>query len=271
MMVYLATTILLVQASCNCIIYFPFLLPCWICFDFVPFSAHHPYFSMIGDKVEEVVDCVPSISTPQIFVERTLAIIKPEAINKALEIEEIIVRSGFTILQKRRVHMTPEQVSDFYAEHFGKLFFPNLVAYMSSGPVIVYALAREKAISYWREMLGPTNSIKARDTHPDSLRAIYGTDNQRNGVHGSDSYRSSEREIRFFFHDSITEPISVGEAAQDYLARAINPTLIKGLTELCKKKPFHPVTWLADWLLDNNPYKPNIKKNGLPVVEEPLY
>lgn len=118
---------------------------------------------------------------------------------------------------------------------------------MSSGPVITMVLARERAISYWRELIGPTNTIKARQTHPDwwvshcekvenayyfyrqekqinaakvaltfnvnylrnfmvchicSLRAIYGTDDQRNGLHGSDSYSSAAREIRFFFPDS---------------------------------------------------------------------
>lgn len=71
------------------------------------------------------------------------------------------------LLQKRRVHLTPEQASDFYAEHYGKLFFASLVAYMSSGPVIALVIARDQAISYWRELIGPTNTLKARQTHPD--------------------------------------------------------------------------------------------------------
>ena len=70
-------------------------------------------------------------------------------------------------VQKRRVHLTPEQASDFYAEHYGKLFFPSLVAYMSSGPVLALVVSREKGISYWRELIGPTNTLKARQTHPD--------------------------------------------------------------------------------------------------------
>lgn len=203
-------------------------------------------------------DVVPNMNSPQIFVERTLAIIKPDAIPKADEIEDIILRSGFTILQKRRVHLTPEQASDFYAEHYGKLFFPSLVAFMSSGPIIAMILAKEKSISYWRELIGPTNTNKARQTHPDCLRAIYGTDDQRNGLHGSDSYSSAEREIRFFFPDSVVEPIPVGQAARDYLSKAVNPTLLKGLTHLCKQKPSDPVIWLADWLLENNPNKPKV-------------
>ncbi|KAJ8022407.1 Nucleoside diphosphate kinase-like 5 [Holothuria leucospilota] len=201
---------------------------------------------------------------PQIYVERTLAIIKPDAIHKADEIEEIILRSGFTILSKRRIHLTPEQASDFYAEHYGKMFFPSLVAYMSSGPIIVMVLARENAIPYWRELCGPTHSVKARETHPESfffycsIRALYGFDDQRNAVHGSDGIISAEREIRFMFNSSIVEPIPMKQAAKDYLERAVNVTLLAGLTELCKQKPEDPVKWLADWLVANNPNKPTI-------------
>ncbi|KAL5018787.1 hypothetical protein ScPMuIL_004509 [Solemya velum] len=211
-----------------------------------------------GDKVE--------MDPPHIYVERTLAIVKPDAVNQAEEIEDIILRSGFSVLQKRRVHLTPEQASDFYAEHYGKLFFPSLVAYMSSGPIVALVIAKDRAISYWRELIGPTNTIKARQTHPDCLRAVYGTDDQRNAIHGSDSFSSAQREIRFFFPDSIVEPVPIGQAAVDYLAKAINPTLLKGLTSLCKQKPADPVMWLADWLLENNPNKPQICE---PTVEEP--
>jgi len=82
-------------------------------------------------------------------------------------------------LQRRRVSLTPEQASEFYAEHFGKPFFPSLVAYMSSGPILALALAREKAVTCWRELIGPTSAIKARTTHPDrqafehSMHAFY--------------------------------------------------------------------------------------------------
>ncbi|KAF6018398.1 NME5 [Bugula neritina] len=88
------------------------------------------------------------------------------------------------LLSDSRVQLTPEQASDFYAEHYGKLFFPSLVAYISSGPIIALALAREKAIAHWRDLIGPTNTLKARQTHPDCLRAIYGTDDQRNACMG---------------------------------------------------------------------------------------
>jgi len=70
--------------------------------------------------------------------------------------------------------LTPEQASEFYAEHFGKPFFPGLVAYMSSGPVMALVLAHETAIDRWRELIGPTDSSRARSTHPDR-QAFIGT------------------------------------------------------------------------------------------------
>ncbi|KAK6187437.1 hypothetical protein SNE40_005468 [Patella caerulea] len=206
------------------------------------------------------------MEAPHIYVEQTLAIVKPDCIHKAEEIEDIILRSGFAVLKKRRVHLTPEQASDFYAEHYGKLFFPSLVAYMSSGPVVALVISRDRAISYWRELIGPTNTYKARQTHPDCLRSLYGTDDQRNALHGSDGFSSSQREIRFFFPDSIVEPIAVGQAAKDYLSKVVNPTLLKGLTAVCKQKPRDPLVWLADWLLENNPNKPSVKDL---IVQEP--
>lgn len=63
--------------------------------------------------------------------------------------------------------MTPEQTSDFYAEHYGKMFFPSLVAYMSSGPTLAIVLAKQSAITYWRQLIGPTNTQKARDQAPE--------------------------------------------------------------------------------------------------------
>jgi len=75
---------------------------------------------------------------------------------------------------------------------------------------------------------------------------------------------SSQREIRFFFPDCIVEPVATGQAAKDYLSKSVNPTLLKGLTDLAKKKPEDPVLWLADWLLENNPNKPRVRN---PIVE----
>ncbi|CAL8083792.1 unnamed protein product [Calicophoron daubneyi] len=203
---------------------------------------------------------IPETNFPHINVERTLAIVKPDAVQFADEIEEIILQNHFFIIQKRRVQLSPEQASEFFAEHYGKMFFPSLVTYMSSGPIVVLVIARENAIAAWREVIGPTNSIKAKSLAPTSIRAIYGTDEQQNAVHGSDGFCSAEREIRFFFPDTVMEPIPMRVAAKDYLARNVNPTLLRGLTEVCKQKPKDPVPWLADWLLANNPNRPSINE-----------
>ncbi|CAH8570890.1 unnamed protein product [Schistosoma turkestanicum] len=196
-------------------------------------------------------------NSPYIHIERTLFIIKPDVIKYADKIEEVLLQKGFLILQKKRVHLTPEQASEFYAEHYGKIFYATLISYISSGPIEVLVIARENAISACRELIGPQNAFKAKAIAPESLRAIYGTDDQQNGIHGSDSFTSAEREIRFFFPDMIVSQVPVKLAAKDYLVRNVNPTLLKGLTELCKQKPKDPVLWLADWLLENNPNKPH--------------
>lgn len=202
--------------------------------------------------------------TGEIFVERTLALIKPDAVNKANEIETVLLNHGFTVLQKRRVVLTAEQCSDFYSEHYGKKFFPSLVAFMTSAPIVAMVLAKENAIQQWRELIGPTNSNTAKETNPDSIRALYGTNEQRNAVHGSDSAVSAEREIRFFFPNCIVEPIPTGQSAKDYLEQNVNKTLIKALTALCKEKPKDPVSWLADKLTELNPYKPKLSQVEAP-------
>ncbi|NWV03002.1 NDK5 kinase, partial [Ptilonorhynchus violaceus] len=196
---------------------------------------------------------------PQIYVERTLAVIKPDVADKEEEIEDLILRSGFQITQKRKLQLSPEQCSNFYAEQFGKVFFPNLTAYMSSGPLVAMVLARHCAVSYWKELLGPSNSLRARITHPHSLRALYGTDELRNGLHGSLSISSAEREIRFIFPEAILEPVPTGQRARDYLNLYVKPTLLAGLTALCKEKPTDPMIWLADWLIEHNPNKPKLQ------------
>ncbi|KAJ8015278.1 hypothetical protein DPEC_G00024460 [Dallia pectoralis] len=194
----------------------------------------------------------------RIYVERTLALIKPDAIDRAEEIEEVILTSGFTILQKRELRLSPEQCSDFYAEQYGKMIFPSLTTFMSSGPIVALALARHQAIAHWKAVIGPVNWFRDREKHPGCLRAKYGTTDMRNAVHGSDSFSSAERELKFMFPNSVIEPISMGEAATDYLGRFVSPTMLTGLTELCKQKPADPFKWLADWLVRNNPNKPNI-------------
>ncbi|XP_054648075.1 nucleoside diphosphate kinase homolog 5-like [Dunckerocampus dactyliophorus] len=195
------------------------------------------------------------VSCPRIYVETTLALIKPDAVHKSEEIEDIILKNGFAVLQRRTLLLTPEQCSDFYALHYGKLIFPRLTAYMSSGPIIALSLARDNAIAHWKSIIGPA---RATETHPECLRARYGTSELQNALHGSQSFHTAVREIKFMFPYTVIEHIHTREITHEYLNRHVNQTLMHGLNELCKRKPLNPCVWLADWLIKHNPNKPQI-------------
>uniref|UniRef100_A0A7S0R1P3 Nucleoside diphosphate kinase n=1 Tax=Pyramimonas obovata TaxID=1411642 RepID=A0A7S0R1P3_9CHLO len=200
--------------------------------------------------------------TKETGVEKTLALIKPDAIRNGdtANILQKIELKGFTIVTRSRIQLTPERAGEFYAEHKGKPFYDNLVNFMSSGPLMALVLAKSDAILAWRSLMGPTNSLKAREEAPKSLRALYGTDGTCNATHGSDSVASACREIRFFFPKLVQDPLPDSTGAKDFVARELQPTLVKCLTTLCKVKPtankLEAITWVANWLLDNNPNKP---------------
>lgn len=109
-----------------------------------------------------------------------------------------------------------------------------------SDDIIVMVLAKSDAVQEWRNLLGHPNPARAREETPNSLRARYGHDQTRNALHGSDHYHTAEKEIRFMFPQTITEPIYSGILARDYLNKYVNPVLVKGLTQLCKEKPLDP-------------------------------
>ncbi|KAJ3161782.1 thioredoxin domain-containing protein 6 [Geranomyces michiganensis] len=150
------------------------------------------------------------------LTERTLALIKPDAFAAGHRdaILERIRAKGFTIVAEKEVELTREQAREFYKEHDGRQFYEELVTWMSTPDLPIYAmvLERDTAITAWRELAGPTNSIKAREIAPESIRALYGKDGSKNAVHGSDSPQSAEREIRIVFGDSVS-PFPAGAPA----------------------------------------------------------
>lgn len=141
-------------------------------------------------------------------IERTCAIIKPDAYgaNKKDEILAKIKATGFTIVKEQEVTWTKERAGEFYAEHKQKPFFDALTDFMSSGPIYVMVLEREAGITGWRELAGPTNSDRAREIAPTSIRALFGKDSSANAVHGSDSPLSAEREISLLFGKEHAHP-----------------------------------------------------------------
>jgi nucleoside diphosphate kinase len=84
---------------------------------------------------------------------------------------QAIEKAGFTVVSKRHVQLTTGRAAEFYAEHMGKPFFEKLCGFMSSGPLVALVLAKREAISAWRALMGPTNSLTAKQEAPDSLRA----------------------------------------------------------------------------------------------------
>lgn len=134
----------------------------------------------------------------ELAIEQTLSIVKPDAVekNQIGEIIEYFETAGLKIVAAKLTRLTPEQAKTFYAVHKDKAFYKDLVAFMTSGPVLVQVLEGEDAIAVNRQVMGVTDPKKAS---PGTIRADFGTDVQHNAIHGSDSPETAKSEISFFF------------------------------------------------------------------------
>lgn len=134
-------------------------------------------------------------------VERTLSIIKPDAVAKNVigKIYKRFEKAGLNIVGSRMIHLSREQAEGFYAEHKVRPFFPELVAFMTSGPVVVSVLEGDNAVALNRELMGATNPAEAA---PGTIRADFAQTIDENAVHGSDSPTSAAREIAYFFDEA---------------------------------------------------------------------
>lgn len=134
-------------------------------------------------------------------MERTLTIVKPDAVStgKSGLILAHLEREGFRMAGLKRLRLSVEQARAFYAVHRQRPFYEPLVAFMTESPVIVAALEREDAVSHLRRTMGATDSRKAE---AGTIRNLYGTDIERNAIHGSDSPENAAKEIAFFFSDA---------------------------------------------------------------------
>lgn len=134
-------------------------------------------------------------------IERTLSIIKPDAVAKNV-VGDIIGRfekAGLKVLALKMLHLSREQAEGFYAEHKNRPFFPDLVGFMTSGPVVVQVLQGDNAVVANRDLMGATNP---QDATPGTIRADFAETIDANAVHGSDSVAAAEREIAYFFADN---------------------------------------------------------------------
>lgn len=133
------------------------------------------------------------------MTERTLAIIKPDAVERGL-VGTLLARMQDAQLRPvalKMLHLETKQAEGFYAVHADKPFFGALTAYMASGPIVVAVLEGENAISRYRDLMGATNPEKAA---PGTLRKDFALDLERNSVHGSDAPETAATEIAYFFN-----------------------------------------------------------------------
>ena len=134
-------------------------------------------------------------------VERTLSIVKPDGVQKNLigEVYRRFEQGGLQIIAAKMLHLTRDQAEGFYAVHKERPFFADLVAYMTSGPVVVQVLEGEDAIQKNRQIMGATNPAEA---DPGTIRADFAESIEENVVHGSDGPDTAAQEISFFFDEA---------------------------------------------------------------------
>tara|TARA_Y100001958_G_C21045116_1_gene413358 strand:- start:286 stop:696 length:411 start_codon:yes stop_codon:yes gene_type:complete len=133
-------------------------------------------------------------------LEKTLSIIKPDAVERNLEneIKQIFENKGFRILKEKKIKIDKSEAEKFYKVHETKPFYDELCNYLSSGPIVVMILEKENAVLANRELMGATNPKEAEEG---TIRKKYGISIDKNSVHGSDSLENAKIEIDFFFKD----------------------------------------------------------------------
>ena len=131
-------------------------------------------------------------------IEKTLSIIKPDAVERNLveKIKDIFSKNKLNILDTKKLHITKDEASEFYKVHQSKPFYNDLCTYLSSGPIVVMVLEGENAVASYRKLMGATNP---KDAEENTIRKLYGISIDKNSVHGSDSPINAKKEIEFFF------------------------------------------------------------------------
>jgi nucleoside-diphosphate kinase len=131
-------------------------------------------------------------------MQRTLAILKPDTVaaGNAGKILAHLEAEGFRVLALKRLRLSEAQARAFYEVHKDRPFYPSLVAFMTSGPVVALALEREDAVAHLRRVMGATNPAEAT---PGTLRKLYASSIEANAIHGSDSLENAASEVAFFF------------------------------------------------------------------------
>ena len=131
-------------------------------------------------------------------IEKTLSIIKPDAVERNLidEIKKIFLKNDLKIKESKKIHITKDEAAEFYKVHQSKPFYNDLCSYLSSGPIVVMILEGENAVLQNRKIMGATDPKNAEEN---TIRKLYGLSIDKNSVHGSDSIENAKIEINFFF------------------------------------------------------------------------
>ncbi|MCE1165907.1 MAG: nucleoside-diphosphate kinase [Bacteroidetes bacterium] len=134
-------------------------------------------------------------------MERTLCIIKPDAVKKKVQgsIIQMILDAGFKILGMKMLHLSKKQAQKFYEVHKERPFYNDLVDFMTSGPVVTIALEKDNAVTDYRYLIGATDPAEAKEG---TVRKMFANSKQENAVHGSDSVENGKIEVGFFFAES---------------------------------------------------------------------
>lgn len=138
-------------------------------------------------------------------VERTLCIVKPDAVEKRTTgaILQRVEESGFHVLALRMTRLTRQEAEGFYEIHRQRPFFGELVQFMTRSPVVIAVLERDNAVAAWRDLMGATDPAKAQ---PGTIRKQFGSNVGENATHGSDSLENAGREIEYFFSGAEVSP-----------------------------------------------------------------
>ena len=131
-------------------------------------------------------------------IEKTLSIIKPDAVERNLseEIKNFFLKNDLKIQDSKKIHITKDEAAEFYKVHQSKPFYNDLCAYLSSGPIVVMILEGRDAVLKNRKLMGATNP---KDAEENTIRKLFGISIDKNSVHGSDSIENAKIEIDFFF------------------------------------------------------------------------
>ena len=131
-------------------------------------------------------------------IEKTLSIIKPDAVERNLveNIKNFFIKNDLTIKESKKIHITKDEAAEFYKVHQSKPFYNDLCNYLSSGPIVVMILEGKNAVLLNRKLMGATNP---KDAEENTIRKLYGISIDKNSVHGSDSIDNAKKEIDFFF------------------------------------------------------------------------